>query len=253
MSEKGIVFFPEKAILETPADYELDYEDVYFTTSDGVKLHGWWVPHSEARTTVLWFHGNAGNIGDRAHNVSVMHKKLRVNVFIFDYREYGKSEGTISRAGTFKDSQAAYFHLIETMGILPRDLILFGRSLGSALATYIASRYSCGGLILEAAFTSSIDMMKMYSLPIHSKLSLKDAYNTIEWIRNVTVPVLFVHGQYDYTIPVGMSEKLYSLTKARKYYYLVRGAGHNDTYIIGGDEYFSKLSEFVNVCCSRIE
>ena len=136
-SEKGIVFFPDSFFIGTPADYGLEYEEVWFTTEDNVKLHGWWVPKPGA-PVFLWFHGNAGNISYRLENVKLLVDEVGVQVFIFDYREYGKSEGSINREGTFKDAAAAYRYLTETRGVPGTDVILFGRSLGTALATDLA-------------------------------------------------------------------------------------------------------------------
>lgn len=244
--EKGTIFFPEKEILETPADYGIPFENVFFKTDDGLTLHGWWVPNAGAEKTILWFHGNAGNIGDRAHNLALMYRYLGINIFIFDYREYGRSEGSISRAGTFVDSEAAY-KWVKTTGIEPsRSLILFGRSLGSALAVYIARKYPCAGVILEAAFTSSKDMARLYAPYLAEDLVGKEGgYDTIGIIREVKIPVLFIHGSRDESIPLWMAQKLYEEANPPKEFYVVPGAGHNDTYIIGGKEYFQVIDKFI--------
>ncbi|SFM96286.1 alpha/beta hydrolase [Thermodesulforhabdus norvegica] len=242
--EKGTVFFPEKEILETPADYGIDFEDVFFKTDDGLRLHGWWVVHPFADKTILWFHGNAGNIGDRAHNLALMYGHLNVNIFIFDYREYGKSEGSISRAGTYIDAEGAY-RWVRDSGIEPRSLVLFGRSLGTALAAYIAKKHPCAGLILEAAFTSSKDMISLYAPHLAEALREK-GYDTLGIIKDITVPVLFVHGSHDEAIPLWMAQKLYESANHPKELYIVSGAGHNDTYITGGSEYFRALRNFLD-------
>ena len=159
-SEKGIVFFPDPYLVGTPADFGLRYEDVFFEAADGVKLHGWWVPKAGAPVFV-WFHGNAGNISHRLENIKLLHDLAGVQVFIFDYREYGRSQGRISREGTFLDAAAAYRYVAETRGIPGGDIVLFGRSLGTALATDLAIQKPCRALILESAFTNSSDMAKM--------------------------------------------------------------------------------------------
>ena len=115
-SEKGIVFFPDSDLAGTPADFGLAYEDVFFEAADGVKLHGWWVPQAGA-PVLVWFHGNAGNISHRLENIKLLHDLAGVQVFIFDYREYGRSQGRISREGTFLDAAAAYRYVAETRGI----------------------------------------------------------------------------------------------------------------------------------------
>ena len=159
-SEKGIVFFPDPYLVGTPADFGLKYDDVYFEAADHVKLHGWWVPKAGA-PVLVWFHGNAGNISHRLENIKLLHDRVGVQVFIFDYREYGRSQGRISREGTFLDAAAAYRYAAETRGMPPQEIILFGRSLGTALATDLAIQKPCRGLILESAFTNSSDMAKM--------------------------------------------------------------------------------------------
>ena len=138
-SEKGIVFFPDPYLIGDPGDYGLEFEEVWFAAEDGVRLHGWWVPRPGA-PVFLWFHGNAGNISHRLEILKLLHDLAEVQVFIFDYREYGKSEGQISREGTFKDAAAAYRYVTETRQVPAGELVLFGRSLGTALATDLAVR-----------------------------------------------------------------------------------------------------------------
>ena len=115
-SEKGIVFFPDPELIGTPADWGLEYEEVYFPAADGVQLHGWWVPKPGA-PVLLWFHGNAGNISHRLENLKLLWELVGVQVFIFDYREYGKSQGRISREGTYRDAAAAYRYVSQSRGV----------------------------------------------------------------------------------------------------------------------------------------
>ena len=142
---------------------------------------------------LVWFHGNAGNISHRLENIKLLHDLAGVQVFIFDYREYGRSQGRISREGTFLDAAAAYRYVAETRGIPGRDIILFGRSLGTALATDLAVQKPCRGLILESAFTNSSDMAKMLA-PFMFDWRPKVPYNNLGKIDKVKVPVLIVHG-----------------------------------------------------------
>ncbi|RMG60870.1 MAG: alpha/beta hydrolase, partial [Deltaproteobacteria bacterium] len=159
--ERGIVFFPEREIYQTPKDVGLSYEDVYFPAADGVRLHGWFVP-GERDTLLVWFHGNAGNIADRVDNLGLLVRKTGVSVFLFDYREYGLSQGRVSKAGTFSDAEGVYRYLTEERGVPPEKMVLFGRSLGSALAVYLAATRPVGALIVESAFTSSEDVANLY-------------------------------------------------------------------------------------------
>jgi len=249
MSEKGIVFFPERFLEATPKDYRLDaYEDVYFDALDGTRLHGWFVDGSDQRAVLLWFHGNAGNISHRLDNLRRLHDALHIPIFIIDYREYGLSEGEISKAGTFSDAHGAFRYLIDEKGFEPSSILLFGRSLGTALAVDIASKETCLGVILEAAFTSTDDMMQRYFpfLPPQPASTVK--YDSLALIDRIKAPILFAHGQYDLTIPVNMARQLYKKARSSKEFYEIPGADHNDTYLVGGKQYFAVWQNFLIKC-----
>jgi fermentation-respiration switch protein FrsA (DUF1100 family) len=243
--EKGTVFFPDPYLIGTPADWKLPYEDVFFVTEDGVRLHGWFVPGQGSPVTLLWYHGNAGNISHRLENLALLHHRVGASVFIFDYREYGRSEGEISKAGTFRDAFAAFRYLHSRSDLDPGLIVLFGRSLGTALATAVAAEQRCLGVILESAFTSTDDVMRMYFpfLPALPAGTVK--YDTIDLIEKVTVPKLIIHGEHDEIIPLWMGERLYEAAPPPKEFYLIRDATHNDTYLVGGEDYFIKLKEFI--------
>jgi fermentation-respiration switch protein FrsA (DUF1100 family) len=242
-SEKGIVFFPDPYLIGTPADYGLEYDEVVFPAENGVMLHGWWVPKEEA-PTLLWFHGNAGNISHRLDNLKLLWDLAGLQVFIFDYREYGKSQGRISREGTFKDALAAYRYVTETRDIPAKELILFGRSLGTALATDLAVNHQCGALILEAPFTNSQDMAKLYA-PFLFDWRPKVPYDNVGKIGQVRVPVMVVHGARDEIIPVDMGRRVFEAAPEPKELYIIPGAHHNDTYDVGGAQYFARLKAFI--------
>jgi uncharacterized protein len=242
-SEKGIVFFPDPDLVGTPANFGLRYEDVFFEAADHVQLHGWWVPKAGAPVFV-WFHGNGGNISHRLENIKLLHDLAGVQVFIFDYREYGRSQGRISREGTFLDAAAAYRYVTETRGIPAGDIVLFGRSLGTALATDLAIQKPCRGLILESAFTNSSDMAKMLA-PFLFDWRPRVPYDNLGKIGRVNVPVLIIHGTDDEVIPVAMGRRLFAAANSPKDLYLIPGAHHNDTYVVGGRAYFERLKGFI--------
>ncbi len=243
--ERGLVFFPEKNIYTDPGQYGLSYEDIYFSTSDGVTLNGWFV-RGEGKKVLLWFHGNGGNIADRVENILFLVKTVGISLFIIDYREYGRSEGKVSKAGTFLDAEAAYRYLIENRRIPPKDIILFGRSLGSALAVYIAKSFDAGGVIIESAFTSSDDVAKVYYPFLRHLLKTSASYRTLELITSLILPKLIIHGEKDEIIPLWMGEKLYEKAAEPKEFYLIKGAHHNDTYIVGGGQYYKKIKGFID-------
>jgi uncharacterized protein len=242
-SEKGIVFFPDPYLVGTPADVGLAYEDAYFPAADGVQLHGWWVPNPGAPVFV-WFHGNAGNISHRLENIQLLHDRVGVQVFIFDYREYGLSQGRISREGTFLDAAAAWRYVAETRGTPPGEIVLFGRSLGTALATDLAGQHPCRGLILESAFTNSSDMAKMLA-PFLFDWRPKIPYDNLGKIARVQSPVLVIHGSHDEVIPVDMGRRVFAAANSPKDLYIIPGAHHNDTYLVGGRTYFERLKTFI--------
>lgn len=253
LSEKGLIFFPMRELEGTPKHYGLSYENVFFAAADGIRLHGWFVPSSspEEKTTLLWFHGNAGNISHRLDNLALLHRYLNISIFIFDYREFGLSDGHISKAGTYQDARGAWNYLVVERNIRPNDILLFGRSLGTALAVDLASSEPCLGAVLEAAFTSSQDMLKRYFFgPIPSELS-QSAYDNIGKIHLIRAPLLFIHGEYDEAIPVEMAQHLYQTAQASKRFYLVSGSGHNDTYVVGGSEYFRQWQVFLEECLGK--
>jgi fermentation-respiration switch protein FrsA (DUF1100 family) len=250
LSEKGLIFFPMEQLEGTPEDFHLDYENVFFPAADGIRLHGWFVPSSDPgeKTVLLWFHGNAGNISHRLENIALLHRHLNISIFIFDYREFGLSAGHISKAGTYLDARGAWNYLVMERMIQPTDILLFGRSLGTALAVDLASGESCLGAVLEAAFTSSHEMLKRYFFgAIPPELS-QCAYDNLGKIDLIQAPLLFIHGEYDEAIPVEMAQRLYRIARSPKRFYVVTGSGHNDTYLVGGTEYFQQWQDFLEEC-----
>jgi len=251
LSEKGIVFFPDPYLIGTPADFGLEYEEVWFAAEDGVRLHGWWVPKPGAPVW-LWFHGNAGNISHRLENIKLLVDEVGVQVFIFDYREYGKSAGRINREGTFKDAAAAYRYLTETRGVPGPDLILFGRSLGTALATDAALKGPGRALILESPFTNSQEMAKLYA-PFLFDWRPRVPYDNLRKIGYVKLPVLIIHGSEDEIIPVDMARRVFDAAPEPKELYIIPGAHHNDTCLVGGQEYVKRLRAFIEKTATRRE
>src|SRR5919108_3317626 len=146
--EDQFIFHPSATIEQTPQRVGLDFEDLFFSTRDGLRLNGWLVPHHQARSTLVWFHGNAGNISHRVENIKLLHDKVKVNIFIFDYRGYGRSEGRASEEGTYLDGQAAIDCLRTRYSVETKNLVLFGRSLGAAVASELANRIHALALIL---------------------------------------------------------------------------------------------------------
>ncbi|MCH6572947.1 MAG: alpha/beta fold hydrolase, partial [Proteobacteria bacterium] len=157
LQQPSMIFFPYATLDQTPADWGLAYEEVFLDTEDGVRLHGWYIPRHGSKQTLLFFHGNAGNISHRGASVEIFHR-LGLNVFIFDYRGYGMSQGKPVENGLYKDARAAWRYLTKERGFDQEDIILFGRSLGGAVAAELAAEIQPGGLILESTFSSAKDV-----------------------------------------------------------------------------------------------
>lgn len=244
--ENFFVFHPQTNLDMLPDQLGLTYDSASFEAKDGTKLHGWFFPLPEKSPVILFCHGNAGNICHRLPNI----KRLLgqgFQVFIYDYRGYGKSKGSPSREGVYLDGLAAYDYLTNHLGISPDRIVLFGRSLGGAVATEIALKRKVKCLILESAFTSTKDMAK--TMPLFALLSpfLPAHYNNLKKIEHITVPKLIIHGNMDEIIPFSMGERLFQAAPEPKVFHAVKGAGHNDTWVIGGKKYFETLAKFIRM------
>lgn len=239
------VFFPDKTIVQTPADYDLPFEDVWFTSTDSIRLHGWLIPASPSNHILLFCHGNAGNISHRLDNVRLLNQR-GISVFIFDYRGYGRSDSSISEKGFYLDSEAAYQMARKWADAHKAKLIVFGRSLGGIAATHLGATKSCDGLILESTFTNMGAMARAhYPLPFAESL-LEHRLNAVGEIKQVRAPILFFHGDKDRIVPIRLGRGLFEAAPNPKEFVVIPGAGHNDTYFVGGQDYFKKIENFVN-------
>ena len=248
--EDRLIFHPSPEIVRTPGDAGLAFQDHFFTTTDGIRLNGWFIPHRQAIATLVWFHGNAGNISHRVENIKLLHDKVGINIFIFDYRGYGRSEGDVSEEGTYRDGAAALEFVTKQLRVDTKNLILFGRSLGAAVAAETASRFESRALILETPFASIREMAKAVfpALPIGPFLQTR--YNVLEKVQKVGVPLLVLHGDRDEIVPYEQGKKVFEAAREPKSFYTIRGANHNDTVIVGGEAYFQRWRSFVEAAIS---
>ena len=246
--EDRLIYFPPRYPVgfEPPEKYGLSVEQVWLRTEDGVKLNAWYLPSPTASQVLLLFHGNASNLGTDLPRLQFF-AQLGVTLFEVDYRGYGKSEGSPDEAGVYRDADAAYRYLIESRGHQPRDIFLHGQSLGGAVAIDLASRRECGGLIVESSFTSAREMARrMLLLPLLEYVP-KSRFDSLRKIRQVQCPVLIVHGTRDQVIPFFMGEKLYQAAPEPKSFLPVQGAGHVDSFVVGGERYLERLRKFIGV------
>ena len=243
--ENYYVFFPQTGFEITPDYLHLNYKDVYFDSLDGEKLHGWFFPTDESQLVIMISHGNACNISHMLDYANIL-TGMNLQVFLFDYRGYGKSTGAPSEKGIYMDAQAAYDYLVNEEKIVTDNIILFGQSLGAAAAIDVAIKNHIRSIIIEGAFTSTKDMAKtMFPMNIVSFL-LPSNYNNLKKIAQINAPKLIVHGEDDEIVPFSMGKKLFEASMDPKFFYAIKGAGHNDTFIVGGKKYFEDLAYFVN-------
>lgn len=242
--ENSIIFYPDKALDDRPSNWDLCYKDIQFLTPDGQKLHGWFFPVSGKSPVLLFCHGNAGNISHRIENIKFLVKR-DISVFIFDYRGYGQSSGRPSEKGIYIDGIAAYDYLTEIEKISPDRIVIFGRSIGGAVAIEVALQRKVRCLIIESTFTSTKDMAKtIFPFFIFSPF-LPHHYNNILKIVGVTIPKLIIHGEDDNIVPFSMGNKLFAQATEPKLFLPIHRAGHNDTYVVGGGDYFEAIVNFI--------
>ncbi|UCD66573.1 MAG: alpha/beta hydrolase [Deltaproteobacteria bacterium] len=234
---------PSRKLTASPKDIGLEYESVSITASDGVTIHGWFVPAKEERGTVLFFHGNAGNISHRLDSLKIFHD-LGLSSFIIDYRGYGRSQGSISEQGTYFDAESAWSYLTEKRNIPAQEIIVFGRSLGGAIAAFVASSKNPGALILESSFTSVPDMAaRLYPIfPV--RLLSRFQYNTKKMLQSVSSPVLIIHSPDDEIIPFENGQMLYESARAPKSMLTIHG-GHNEGFLVSGSMYRDGIENFI--------
>lgn len=243
--ENRLIFHPSPEVNRNPSELGLQFEDVFFRTQDGVRLHGWFIPHPEAHTTLIWFHGNAGNISHRLENIKLLHDLVRVHIFIFDYRGYGRSEGSVDEQGTYADGEAAVKYILQRAGTDSRRIVLFGRSLGAAVAAETALRFDSAGLILESSFASIAEMARAIFPFVPLRWLLRSKYDVLEKVRKIKTPLLVLHGDRDEIIPFAQGKMVFDVAPEPKQFYTIVGAEHNDTYIVGGEAYFQRLRAFI--------
>jgi len=243
LTQKNMVYFPSREISLTPRDTGLDYEELVLTTSDKVKLSAWYIPSPQRKGVVLFCHGNAGNISHRLDSIRIFHD-IGLDVLIFDYRGYGKSEGSPGEKGTYLDAEAVWKYLMEEKHIPLKKIVVFGRSLGSAIAAETVLRHGGGMLIVESGFTSIPDLgASLYPfLPV--RLLSRYSYNSLKKVKDIGIPKLFVHSPDDEIIPFSHGKRLFQDAAEPKQFLEIRG-GHNEGYMVSGTLYTQGLREFI--------
>jgi len=253
--EPAMIYHPSPEQEPTPADLGMRFEDVVFETADGERLRGWWLPPGGAGDgegplpALLFFHGNAGTRVNRLHNLGLLYRE-GLGVFIFDYRGYGGSSGSPSEQGLISDGVAAFDWLAGRAA--GRPIVLFGRSLGAAVAAQVALLRPARGLIMESAFTSVPAMAKhVLPLPGISRL-VRTGFDNRKALAELDLPLLFIHGEQDELVPFQMGRELFEQARSpRKVFHAVPEGRHNDTYIAAGPDYIRRVVSFLESISGR--
>jgi len=245
------IYCPTAEIATTPDSHGLEFEAVDFESSDGLMLHGWFVPRAvdsggsaEKERVVLFFHGNTGNISDCIDTLAMFHQ-LGLSTFIFDYRGYGRSQGSPTEQGTYDDAEAAWAYLLRDRGIKSEDVIVIGRSLGAAIASAHVARHAPGALVIESTFTSAPELAAEMFRIFPARLMSRFKYRVRDNIANTHCPILIVHSSNDEVIPFHHGTRLYEVANEPKAFLEISGE-HAQGCFTSGQDYTDGLKRFLN-------
>lgn len=243
-----LMFFPSSSLKATPETVGLAYEDIWLSMPLG-NVHGWWIPAAPNAPVVLYFHGNGSNLGDLVSRAERLHR-LGIAVLLIDYRGYGRSQGAFpSEDSVYEDATAAWHYLTQTRQIAPEKIVLYGQSIGGAVAIEMAIRHpEAAGVIVESSFTSMRAMIGQ-TLPASFLLPLDwlltQHFDSLSKVGLLQVPILLIHGTADETIPASMSQDLWAVAPYPKQLLLIPGADHNNVARLGGEHYLQPVQAFI--------
>ncbi|MDX1945027.1 MAG: alpha/beta hydrolase [Pirellulaceae bacterium] len=244
-SERKSIFQPQKYPTGDWQPTTVLVNDAYFTSADGVKLHGWYVRHPEPKAHALFLHGNAGNITILAETLRILNRRHNLAVLALDYRGYGRSEGKPSEQGVLLDARAARKWLAEKEGIAESDVLLLGLSLGGGVAVDLASQDGARGLVLASTFTSLPDVAQHHLPYLPMSWLMTHRMNSLEKIKSYRGPLLLSHGDADEVIPYEQGLALYQAAPGPKKLITVSGGKHNDPqpeeYRVAFDQFLADL------------
>ncbi|MFZ3122915.1 MAG: alpha/beta hydrolase [Thermodesulfovibrionales bacterium] len=246
LRQGSMVYYPTKDIEGTPADIGLKFEEITLRTKDSVNLSAWYVPAKDERGVVLFCHGNAGNISHRLDSIRIFHD-LGLSVLIFDYRGYGRSEGSPTEEGTYLDAESAWEYLVNVKGARSEKIILFGRSLGSAVAAELVLRRKAAGIIIESGFKSIPALGAKFFPYLPVRLISRFQYSTIDKVSRINIPKLFIHSPQDEMIPYDHGAALFKNAAEPKEFLQITG-GHNEGFLTSGEIYTDGLDRFIAKC-----
>jgi len=243
--QSRLIFYPEtgREFTATPGQIGLQYEDLQLKTSDGIGLHGWFIPAQHPRGTVLFLHGNAGNISHRLDSVR-MFNRLGYSMLLFDYRGYGSSGGAPTEQGTYRDAEAAWQYLTEQRHLPACSIVLFGESLGGAIAAWLAAREKPAALVIASGFTSVPELAQQIYPYLPARWLARVSYDTRGYLQSVTAPVLIAHSRDDEIIPFKQGRALFAAANPPKQFLELAG-GHNDGFIFMRESWVKVLGDFL--------
>lgn len=241
--EASFIYFPAREYAAVPEDFGLKAEKLTLESAGGAQLAGWWI-RGEGRRALLFFHGNAGNVSHRLERSKMLVEALGLDIFLVDYRGYGASTGRPSEEGLYADAEAI-FQAAIARGFRPEQILLFGESLGCAVAVEMARRHPCRAAILETPFLS-IPAMARAIYPFLPAFLVRTRFDNEAKMPHLAVPKLIIAAEKDDVVPPGHARRLFESARPPKEFYVIRGATHNDTYIAGGREYLEVLRKFLN-------
>jgi len=244
-----MIFQPSPGVDVRPEALGIAAESLYLRTEDGVRIHSFHLPAGGESRAVLFLHGNAGNASHRLPNAAAL-SGLGAQVLLLDYRGYGLSEGTPTEDGVYADARAGLAHLVETRGIPPERIVVFGRSLGGAVAVDLARDRTLAGVILESTFTSLSEMARRVAGPL-GRIFVRGGFDSAGKIASVRAPLLFFHGDRDDIVDFRLGQRLFETAPGPKHFETISGAGHNDTVEVGGREYFARIGRFLDEVAPR--
>ena len=238
-----LTFQPSPGVDLRPEELGLDAEELFLETEDGLRIHAYWLPAPGATRALLFLHGNAGNASQRLPNAALL-VGLGIHVLLIDYRGYGLSEGRPSEAGVYADARAGLAHLREARGVPEERTVVFGRSLGGAVAVELARGRPLAGLILESTFSSARDVGRVHFGALAGPLA-GQRFDSLAKVRELRCPVLFFHGDRDDVVPYALGRRLFDAAPEPKSFETLAGAGHNDTVQVGGRAYLERIAAFL--------
>lgn len=239
-----LLYFPHRSLVSTPAMVGLHYSSVTLLTDDGIRLSAWYIPGDSERAVVLFCHGNGGNISYLIESIQQYHD-LGFGTLVFDYRGYGESEGSPDEEGTYRDVEAAWRYLIEDRKVAPSRIVVMGRSLGGAVAAWLAGKRNPAALVLESSFTSVPDMAADLYWYFPVRLMSRFRYATSDYVREARCPVLVVHSPNDEMIPFHHGRTLFAQAPEPKEFLEISG-GHNEGFLLSDATYREGLRAFVS-------